>query len=684
MSKPSGLLGALSSIQSTMPSAKLSGGRGLKWSDGALVIVAVFVIALMVLPVPGWALDTLISINIGVSIVILLFSLYVATPVAFSSFPTVLLFTTLFRVSLSIAATRQILLNAHAGDIIETFGKLIVGGSLIVGLVVFFIITIVQFIVVAKGAERVAEVAARFTLDALPGKQMAIDSDMRSGLINQRQASQMRDALSNESQFFGAMDGAMKFVKGDAVASIIVVAVNLIGGIAVGTLNKGMPLAQAISTYAVLSIGDGLVSQVPALFATMAAGVVVTRTNATSEKNLAVQIGSQLASQPKALWLAGLVIALFSFVPGFPALPFVLVGVAVAAAGFSAAKTLLLDAVRSVSGVLAKAGPGASSPVAITPALNAPFALVAINVHTGLAIADNLRKLDREFEQIAARLQQEIGVPFPGVFVRTLGSDPPDHAFQVFLSEIPVTPMIKISEGQPDGAAKQIAENLERILRAEASQFVGIQETKWLVSRVETNYPDLVREATAVLPLARLSDLLSNLVKQGVPIVDVRTILETAVRVGSSAGAGAHLEFARIALCRSICYRYADPKSRKMKAILLSQECEDSLLLPSSIEGVSSGEVDLNMSLQLAERLGQVAWPADAANKILLVSPQMRSSLCAQLQIMAPDYFVTSHAEIQSGYGIDPIITIESWVARTADDSGFEDHLARRHGVDPL
>jgi type III secretion protein V len=301
MSKPSGLLGALSSIQSTMPSAKLSGGRGLKWSDGALVIVAVFVIALMVLPVPGWALDTLISINIGVSIVILLFSLYVATPVAFSSFPTVLLFTTLFRVSLSIAATRQILLNAHAGDIIETFGKLIVGGSLIVGLVVFFIITIVQFIVVAKGAERVAEVAARFTLDALPGKQMAIDSDMRSGLINQRQASQMRDALSNESQFFGAMDGAMKFVKGDAVASIIVVAVNLIGGIAVGTLNKGMPLAQAISTYAVLSIGDGLVSQVPALFATMAAGVVVTRTNATSEKNLAVQIGSQLASQPKAV-----------------------------------------------------------------------------------------------------------------------------------------------------------------------------------------------------------------------------------------------------------------------------------------------------------------------------------------------------------------------------------------------
>ncbi|MFN9806523.1 MAG: FHIPEP family type III secretion protein, partial [Betaproteobacteria bacterium] len=298
---------------SSVPTNAGQGATASRYSDIALAMLAVMVIVLMVLPLPAWMLDALIAINIASGIVLLLFALYVPTPLAFSTFPSVLLFTTLFRIALNVATTRQILLHAHAGDIIDAFGRLVVGGSLIVGLVIFLIITIVQFIVIAKGAERVAEVGARFTLDAMPGKQMSIDSDLRAGLLSQNEALARRRELVQESQFFGAMDGAMKFVKGDAIAGMIIVVVNLLGGMAIGALVLDMPLMQAVQKYSVLSIGDGLVTQIPALFIAMAAGVVVTRTAPDeSSANLGGQIGHQLASQPRALILGGVVMALFS------------------------------------------------------------------------------------------------------------------------------------------------------------------------------------------------------------------------------------------------------------------------------------------------------------------------------------------------------------------------------------
>jgi len=259
---------------------RIGAGVG-RHSDLALVGLSIVVIALMVLPMPFALLDIMVATNIALAIAMLLYSIYMLSPVAFSTFPSVLLITTLLRIALNVATTRQILLNANAGEIIASFGRLVVGGSLVVGLVVFVIITVIQFIVIAKGAERVAEVIARFTLDAIPGKQMSIDSDLRSGLISEQIARQRRAEVEQESLFFGSMDGAMKFVKGDAIAGIIAVLVNLLGGIAIGVMIKGYDIGVAAERYSVLSIGEGLAAQIPALFISMSAGLIVTRTSSS-------------------------------------------------------------------------------------------------------------------------------------------------------------------------------------------------------------------------------------------------------------------------------------------------------------------------------------------------------------------------------------------------------------------
>ena len=305
-----------------LPLAANAPPSGSALSDLGLATLVVAVIVMMALPLPAWSLDMLVAVNIALAVLLLLVALFIPTPLAFSTFPAVLLVTTLFRISLNVATTRQILLHAHAGDIIAAFGRLVVGGSLVVGLVVFLIITVVQFIVVAKGAERVAEVSARFTLDAMPGKQMSIDADLRAGMLSQAEAVQRRRELVQESQFYGAMDGAMKFVKGDAIAGIVIVLVNLLGGIAIGTLSMGLGFGAAVQKFSVLSIGDGLVTQIPALFVSIAAGIAITRTAPDGSANLGQQIGRQLGGQPRALLMSAGVMVLFAGVPGFPTFTF--------------------------------------------------------------------------------------------------------------------------------------------------------------------------------------------------------------------------------------------------------------------------------------------------------------------------------------------------------------------------
>ena len=302
-------------------------------NDIILAVMIVAIIFMMILPLPTLAVDALIGVNMTISATLLMVAMYLPSPLAFSSFPSVLLVTTLFRLGISIATTRLILLQGDAGHIIETFGNFVVGGNLIVGLVVFLILTIVQFVVITKGAERVAEVAARFSLDAMPGKQMSIDADLRAGTIDMDQARQRRSVVEKESQLYGAMDGAMKFVKGDAIAGLIIVAVNLLGGILIGTLQRGMTAGNAVQVYSILTIGDGLIAQIPALIA-ICAGIIVTRVQTgDGPSNVGRDIGSQVLAQPRALVIAAAIALGMGLIPGMPTLVFAILALAVGTVG---------------------------------------------------------------------------------------------------------------------------------------------------------------------------------------------------------------------------------------------------------------------------------------------------------------------------------------------------------------
>ena len=290
-----------------------------RFSDLFLVALVISIIATLILPLPVFMIDMLVGASMSAGVMLLLIAIYVPTVTEFSSFPSVLMLVTLFRLATSVATTRVILLEGQAGHIIDTFGNMVAGGNLVVGLVVFLIITVVQFMVIAKGSERVAEVVARFSLDAMPGKQMSIDSDLRSGLIDKDEARRRRKLLELESKLHGSLDGAMKFVKGDSIAGIIIIMINLIGGLTVGVLQQGMPISEAMTTYSILTIGDGLVAQIPALMGAMSAGLLVTRaTDEDNRSHLGEAIRSQVVGQPRVLIVTGGICGLLALVPGFP------------------------------------------------------------------------------------------------------------------------------------------------------------------------------------------------------------------------------------------------------------------------------------------------------------------------------------------------------------------------------
>ena len=308
-------------------------GTGGLTADAGLAAVVVFVVGLMVVPLPTWLLDLLLACNLAISVSILLVTLYVSDALKVAAFPTLLLITTLVRLALNVSSTRLILSKADAGRVIEAFGQFVVSGNYVVGAVVFMILALIQFIVVAKGSERVAEVGARFALDAMPGQQMAIDAELRSGSIDMAEAQQKRRALNRASQFYGAMDGAMKFVKGDVVASFVIALVNIVAGLAIGVGQRGMPFEAALQRYALLTIGDGLVSQIPSLIIATSAGILVTRVvSEDAGTALGQELASQILAEPKALRVASVFVLGLGIVPGLPALPFLVIGLLLLAA----------------------------------------------------------------------------------------------------------------------------------------------------------------------------------------------------------------------------------------------------------------------------------------------------------------------------------------------------------------
>ncbi|WP_277394643.1 SctV family type III secretion system export apparatus subunit AscV [Aeromonas hydrophila] len=602
--------------------------------DIMLAVLLLAIVFMMVLPLPPVALDILIAINMTISVVLLMMAVYINSPLQFSAFPAVLLITTLFRLALSVSTTRMILLQADAGQIVYTFGNFVVGGNLVVGIVIFLIITIVQFLVITKGSERVAEVSARFSLDAMPGKQMSIDGDMRAGVIDVHEARERRSVIEKESQMFGSMDGAMKFVKGDAIAGLIIIFVNILGGVTIGVTQKGLSAADALQLYSILTVGDGMVSQVPALLIAITAGIIVTRVSSEESADLGSDIGAQVVAQPKAMLIGGVLLVLFGLIPGFPMVTFFTLAAVVTAGGYfiGLRQRNAQTSNQDLPTVLAQ-GAGAPAARSKPKAGGKPrgklgekeeFAMTVpllIDVDAALQAELEAIALNDELGRVRRALYLDLGVPFPGIHLRfnegvgageyliQLQEVPvargllrpgyllvQENASQLELLGIPHEEGTPLLPGQPTlWVAKEHQERIEKmrlaaltpdqvvtwhlshVLREYAEDFIGIQETRYLLEQMEGSYGELVKEAQRIIPLQRMTEILQRLVGEDISIRNMRAILEAMVEWGQKEKDVVQLtEYIRSSLKRYICYKYANGNNI-LPAYLLDQQVEEQI-----------------------------------------------------------------------------------------------------------
>lgn len=563
-------------FQSAAANSK-SGSPLSRYTDIALVAGIVAIIALMIVPLPNWAIDILVAVNISGGILLLLLAIYISSPLEFSVFPSVLLISTLFRLALSIATTRMILLHGEAGHIIQTFGDMVAGGNLVVGLVVFLIITVVQFIVIAKGSERVAEVAARFSLDAMPGKQMSIDSDLRSGLIDKDEARRRRRMLENESKLNGSLDGAMKFVKGDAIAGIIIIIINLLGGLTIGVLQQDMTLSDATVKYSILTIGDGMVSQIPALLGAMSAGLLVTRTTDDEhDKHLGDAIGRQLTAKPRVLLMGGGLCVLFSAVPGFPTVVFMVLGLAFFAAGFMLTPSLRARweklAQPTLSAVMRRS-PTAPVLMSAEAVQVRPTVPLLLEVPVGRLDAQESHSLLAGLEGVLDYFQLNLGMRLPRIDVHAMRPDEDKPAvWRLLAYEVPIAE----GELQQEDTVPSLVNEVRESLRRHVNLFMGTQEANLLLTRAAIDLPDVVKETLRALPLARVAEILRRLVEEEVAIRNLRDILETLADTAQrEKDVYALTELTRIGLKRQISHRYAP--DGHLRAVLLEPALEEML-----------------------------------------------------------------------------------------------------------
>lgn len=567
-----------------------------RYADILLAFLVMVVVGMMIVPVPPFLLDLLLVLNISISMIMLLIAMYIPEALRLAVFPTIILVTTLFRLALNVSSTRLILLEGKAGDVIKSFGQFVVQGNFVVGAVIFLVLVLINFLVISKGSERVAEVAARFTLDAMPGKQMSIDADLRAGAFDLDEARKKRNDLGRESQLFGSMDGAMKFVKGDSIAGLIITAINVIAGIIIGVTQKGLTAGEAVEVYSILTIGDGLVSIIPALLMSVCAGLIVTRVASEEEDaNLGMDLATQILAQPKAFMIAAGFIFLVGLVPGLPTVPFSIMSIMIAGLAFG-----LHKAHQKKEGVLggvdeiveereeqakeekkqaiqkAKAQEGQSAmmmPVVTPIALEVASDLVPlVDDTTGSNFLNELIPMMRD------GLFYELGVRYPGLRVRGNDGDMPPGSYIIMINEIPLVmgtvdknkclvndtpdrlrllgitaePAQNPANGNTCGwiplEQRQTAEDaglttwdapgyivlhLSAVLRKNAAEFVGIQEVQNMLEQLEQAFPALVKE---VVPKAvspfQLTDILRRLVEEEISIRDLRNILQALAEWG--------------------------------------------------------------------------------------------------------------------------------------------------------
>lgn len=678
-------------------------------NDIVLVALLITIIFMMIIPLPPVLMDVLQALNLGLSALLLMMAVYIKSPLAFVSFPSALLVTTLFRLSLGVAATRTILLHADAGQIIKTFGDFVVAGNLVVGAVTFLIITIVQFVVITKGSERVAEVAARFSLDSMPGKQMSVDGDLRAGSIDIREASRRRVAIERESQLYGALDGAMKFLKGDAIASLISIAVNIIGGIAIGAIQKGMGLYEALEVYAILTIGDGLVSQIPALFTAITAGFIVTRVSDQHRgADLGNEIGDEVGAQPRALIVASFILLLFSFVPGLPTGIFMILAVVVGGGGWQLQRSQRLatpamrrDSVTGATRLTASDEPtgGADGADDIGIKFTVPL-MVDIGHDVQAAASPDLLKKALDAERHALVL--DLGVPLPAINVRVNDSCK-DGAYVIMVNEIPcgegrLRSQILLARDTPENldllgipyvldksflpqietvwvdaihreslraASIPFLESVQilsyqtgLILRRHAFEFIGIQETRTLLNRIEVCFPELVKEVLRSAHLQKISEVFQRLIAEEVSLRNMRTILAALVeRAQNEKDVVLLTEHVRCALKRQLCIPYCIGMNL-LPAYLLTPEVEDTIR--RAIRQTSAGSylaLDARTTSQIIDAIREAIGNLNQQphKPVLLASTDIRRYLRKVIETDFYELPVLSYQELPPDISIQPL-----------------------------
>lgn len=601
-------------------------GRLRPYSGLAVTTLVALSVGMMIVPLPPSLLDLAISLNIAIAVTMLLLAIHVGDALKIASFPALLLLTTLFRLSIEVSATRLILLKANAGEVIHAFGSFVVAGNLVVGAVVFLILTVVQFIVVAKGAERVSEVGARFTLDALPGKQMAIDAELRAGHIDLQEAHQRRIVLARESQFFGAMDGAMKFVKGDAIAGIVILLTNIVGGLVIGIVQRGLDAGVAVRTYTLLTIGEGLVAQIPALIISTSAGIIVTRVSSEQgDGHLGSDIARQVLAQPKALASSAVLLTALAIVPGLPALPFL-----VLAGGLGLVASALIRR------------EGRTASVSPSSAANRDL-VVPIGVDLGPRTSRQaaLRLRQQLIPRLRERFFDETGITLPEVRICEVNSLPRGD-YVIRIREVRAI----AGHLPPDESEDGIVDELLRLMRRHGHEFVGIETTRLLLDRMASTHKHLVYETVPkVISTVLLAEILQCLAREGVSLRHLAQILECLARRAPLRGSAAELaDTVRACLQREITARFAATDG-SLKVLLLDPTIEETVR--ESIEGRDGATVlaiEPDLGRDIVSAVGRAV--ADTRASVIVTVAEVRRHLRGLIENDHPDVAVLSFQEL--------------------------------------
>ncbi|SMC19358.1 flagellar biosynthesis protein FlhA [Desulfacinum hydrothermale DSM 13146] len=682
--------------------------RAFSEGDALMGIGVVVILAVMLLPIPGPLMDVLLATNISFGLLILLTTIYTQKPLDFGIFPTLLLITTLFRLALNVASTRLILLRGDmgteaAGHVIQAFGQFVVGGNYVIGLVIFVILVIVNFVVITKGTERISEVAARFTLDAMPGKQMSIDADLNAGLIDDQEARSRRAEIMREADFYGTMDGASKFVRGDAIAGILITLINILGGLAIGVLQRDMEVVEALRTYTLLTVGDGLVSQIPALIISTAAGILVSR--AELDTGMGRAFGRQLGLNPKPLAIAGGMLGCLGLVPGFPFVPLFLVGGGLLGLAYRQHQRIGKKEMEDKQVEPQEEGTGDTA----SPALPPPLDLLELEVGYGLIpLVDGDRQSDLlgRIRSIRQQLALDYGIVVPSLHVRdNLQLKPSEYRLllkgnPVARAELMLGHHLALTPSDPEGAPIEgiptkdpafglpalwvpdkkkgeaaragltlidlptvVATHLTELFKKYAAHFLTRQTVQQLLDILAESQPKLVEDLTPnPLPLGTVQKVLQNLVRERVSIRDLQTICETLAEQGAvTKDPDILTEYVRQALARTITRPYESEEGR-LHVISLHPATEERLA--QSIQRTEHGAF-LSMDPESMQQLVQatsveVQRAANAGHHpVILTSPVVRRHLKRLLERFLPDVVVISHSELAELAEIQSIGTIK-------------------------